>query len=79
MNKIIAFELSEDKEKVFLQKADSKWIKKKVYHIGEKGVLCTDLETYIKFSNYVKPKNRNSMERRKITKIKGGVSYEARV
>lgn len=57
MNKdkeIINYELSKDKETVFVYYANSEAKKLKVYHYNEeeKTILCDDFETYIKENDF---------------------------
>lgn len=49
---IVNFELSNDNEKVLYQTGDGKWHQQKVYHVGDEGILCDDMETYIEFADY---------------------------
>lgn len=49
---IVAFELVDNEERVFIQWDDGRWTEQKVYHVGDEGILCRDLETYIEFKDF---------------------------
>jgi len=50
MKKVKSFEVVDDGYRVFIEWEDGMWSSKKIYHIGEEGILCNDLKTYIEFS-----------------------------
>ena len=52
MKKIVSFELVDNDERVFMQWSDGKWTEQKVFNVGEEGILCRDLETYIEFADF---------------------------
>jgi len=49
---IVNFEIADDKERVFIQWSNGKYTEEKVYHVGEDGVLCDDMETYLEYADY---------------------------
>lgn len=51
MKKVKSFEVVDNGERVFIEWEDGYWSEKKVYHIGEEGILCNDFETYIEFGD----------------------------
>jgi hypothetical protein len=52
MKTIVEFELVDNDERVLMQWSDGKWTEQKVYHLGDDGILCDDMETYIEFADY---------------------------
>ena len=48
MRQIYKWELLNNNEKIFIEYVDGTYKLFKVYHIGDEGILCDDLETYIK-------------------------------
>lgn len=49
---IVGFELVDNNERVFIKWSDGKYTEEKVYHVGEDGVLCDDMETYLEYADY---------------------------
>lgn len=50
---LVGFEVTADNERILMQWSNGKWTEQPIYHEGEEGILCRDLETYISFDDFV--------------------------